>query len=814
MFGSRAVVLGLGIGTIRRGWGAQAVKRQHTLVVAGLVGVVTGFGLTACDQSVGDALDDASLVGAVTGRPVSPADTARARVRNESASRADVTLRFIQDATVVHLAFVRVLPGTVTTVTSPEPVDLVELSGISDGGEALSNVTFVFGVDFDEVSPAEYLVRDGAMGEPVGGPSQGPSARTTLLLVEPAEDVAVSLGSTVEVRWEDASGDPGAVVSLYLRPVGSTDEEDWIPVSPAIGASLDGTNDRIAIVIEGVSEGVYAVVARISDGAAVATAVAPGFVDVRSDPFNQAPSLTIVAPASQVQVREGDSVTVQWRDTDPDDNATILFTLESTDRVTGPVGTFTVSPPIAEDPDGATADSSTVLIRDILPGLYDLVGTIDDGRLIGTARLDAAVRVLPEPDNDPPQLTLSEPAEDVDVSRGDSILVRWTDADANENARISLLLDPHPSSVALDGDEILLVSSLGEDADGSGDRVTLGIPAGVPSGRYRVAGVITDGLIQVVAQAPGIVYVERPASNSVGGGGGGSDGVDSGGGGGGGPGGGIGGPGGGDDGEDDDPGELISPVTITILDSADDVLIEGSEPFDVLVETGAPVDVERRRYFLSNLPYGGDVRVDVTPVDAPISKRSEVSIQTDAVPNAAWPRRFDLEIETISEGRLGLHVAPRPVWIRQEVAVSNLEWVGNPCGMDGTVSLIEEPFARVNLTWYGGGYEDRDSMTHVHFWLTSNGEVPEDGVGDSTHELIYRRYSSPNEYQVFGMALEPVSDEVLDMLRPRYPVVPNTVGPGVDPGMYYLVTVLDPDGPGRTVSAPHAEQVEFCDPSH
>ncbi len=813
MFVSRAVVLGLGIGTIRRGWGAQAVKRPHILLVAGLAGVIIGFGLTACDQSVGDA----SLVDPVTGRPVNLVDTARARVRNESTSRADVTLRFIRDATVVHLAFVRVLPQTVTTVTSPEPVDLVELSGISDGGEALSNVTFVFGVDFNEVSPAEYLVRDGAMGEPVGGPSQGPSARTTLSLLQPAEDIAVSLGSTVEVRWEDTSGDPGAIVSLYLRPVGSADEADWIPVSPAIGASLDGTNDRIAIVIEGVGEGTYEVVARIADGVAVETAVAPGLIGVRSDPFNQAPSLTIVAPAVQVLVREGDSVTVQWRDTDPDDNATILFTLESTDRVTGPVDTFTVSPPIAEDPDGATADASTILIRDILPGLYDLVGTIDDGQLIGTARLEAAVRVLPEPDNDPPQLTLSEPAEDVDVSTGDSILVRWTDADANDNARISLLLDPHPSPVALDGDEILLVSSLGENADGSGDRVTLGIPAGVPSGPYRLAGVITDGLTQVVAQAPGIVYVDRPASNSVGGGGGGSDGVDSGGGGGGGPGGGSGGPGIDDDGGDDDPAEPISPVTITILDSAEDVLIEGSEPFDVLVETGAPVVVERRRYFLSNLPYGGDVRVDVTPVDAPISKRSEVSIQTDAVPNDAWPRRFDLEIETISEGQLGLHVAPRPVWIRQEVAVSNLEWVGDPCGMDGmdgTVALIEEPFARVNLTWYGGGYEDRDNMTHVQFWLTSDGEVPEDGVGDSTHELIYRQYSSPNEYQVFGMALEPVSEEVLDMLRPRYPVVPNTVGPGVDPGIYYLVTVLDPDGPDRTVSAPHSERLEFCDRSH
>src|SRR3989304_5151081 len=116
--------------------------------------------------------------------------------------------------------------------------------------------------------------------------------------------------------------------------------------------------------------------------------------------------------------------------------------------------------------------------------------------------------------NDPPLLVLLEPASDVDVEIGRSLLVRWTDSDANDDARISLLLDPDLGNVPLDGDEVLLVASLGENEDGPGDQITLGIPAGVIEGHYRLVGAITDGLTQTLTAAPGLVRGRRTLSSA------------------------------------------------------------------------------------------------------------------------------------------------------------------------------------------------------------------------------------------------------------------------------------------------------------
>ena len=79
------------------------------------------------------------------------------------------------------------------------------------------------------------------------------------------------------------------------------------------------------------------------------------------------------------------------------------------------VGTFTIGPPIAEDPDGEVWDTADLAIEGLLPGTYDLVGTIDDGELVGSARVEQVVQILPSPENDPPQIEVIEPAADVRI---------------------------------------------------------------------------------------------------------------------------------------------------------------------------------------------------------------------------------------------------------------------------------------------------------------------------------------------------------------------------------------------------------------
>ena len=168
---------------------------KRVYVSIGALGLIACLSLATCDPSGSTSFNDllsgtsndvsVSDVTADGGDLTTPGsvfpviDAIRARVRNESSARADVTMRFIREDSIVHLAFVRVLPATITTVASPEAAEVVELSGLDDRGRALSGATFVFGVDFDETAPAEYTVfDDGVVVLPTPEPpSESPSGQ-------------------------------------------------------------------------------------------------------------------------------------------------------------------------------------------------------------------------------------------------------------------------------------------------------------------------------------------------------------------------------------------------------------------------------------------------------------------------------------------------------------------------------------------------------------------------------------------------------------------------------------------------------------
>ncbi|MGB2985432.1 MAG: hypothetical protein WBE26_06070, partial [Phycisphaerae bacterium] len=161
-------------------------------------GTSSSEGSQTSEQSVGDVTTDINGGAVEPAQPLPPKAAVAARVRNESANRADVTLRFIHDETVVHLAFVRVLPDTVTTVLSPKPAGLIEASGIDERGEALASDAFAFGVDFDETTPAEYTITDEPPDEPPpDDPEPDNPEPATLTMLEPASDDTRTLGSTL-----------------------------------------------------------------------------------------------------------------------------------------------------------------------------------------------------------------------------------------------------------------------------------------------------------------------------------------------------------------------------------------------------------------------------------------------------------------------------------------------------------------------------------------------------------------------------------------------------------------------------------------
>ena len=164
--------------------------------------------------SVADVTVEIVADEALDDQPAPAGNAITARIRNEGTIRVDVTLRFVREDVVVHLAYLEVMPQTVTTVVSPEPADVVEVSGVDENGVAIPSQTFVFGVDFDEHNAAVYSVapeatpaNDGAEND-AGASSTGadedssetaaetnaaPTTATISLLAPPA-DVTYALG--------------------------------------------------------------------------------------------------------------------------------------------------------------------------------------------------------------------------------------------------------------------------------------------------------------------------------------------------------------------------------------------------------------------------------------------------------------------------------------------------------------------------------------------------------------------------------------------------------------------------------------------
>ncbi len=712
----------------------------------------------------------------------------RARVRNESTFRADVTLRFIRDSITVHLAFIRVLPKTVTTVTSPEPAAMVEVSGTDDGGRALPASALPFEVQTGGIQMVEYVV--GASPTP-SPPTDPPDDRPVpvnppiIELLEPTQNLSVRLGGSFDAQWRDASEVSSTVVRIGLRNALAADDSAFLPLGPAVGAALDGLNDRLSVVVQAVEPGLYDVVAEIDDGTRQTTSVAPGRVEITRDPGNTAPILSILSPTSMVERRAGELLSVQWSDDDADDNATISFALVPTDSGAAGTGSFAIGPALAEDPDGGSADRAVLVLADVLPGLYDLVGTITDGELSGTARAAGAVRIQPAPGNDIPTLTLLAPFVETTVEAEGAFLVRWLDSDENDNARISLLLDPDVSSVALNGNEVLLAASLGEDLDGSGDEITLGVPAGVPSGDYAVVGLITDGVSEIVTRAPGIVFVSERVPS-------------------------------------DRPGDDPNPTQIRRIHLAEPALPVWTRLGDTIPLRLQLVNLPSSaavKLFISGVSDDGEyLRADVTPVGFQVNVDTQLRLPATggAIPNKWWPRQFTLEADVVHENVRYHATAAGPIWIRQEVAIRSARMINYWCWDQGLAVPAATDFFGLEIDWYGGGFGDDPSGASatagfagpVRFWLSGDGLIPASDVEDSAHRVILQTVENPNVVRTdraHYTTLIGIDPE--DLLQP-----PSDLDPALDNNVYRILAVTETDLFGRLVTGPDLDPIEVCFP--
>lgn len=603
--------------------------------------VMTGDGNTG-GSTPGSGADPASPPDSPTpAQPLPPETRVTARVRNESTLRADVTVRFIQDDSVVRLAFVRVLPSTITTVFSPNPANVVELSGIDEQGVALISERFV--LDSEEDVRVEYVIRDNA----VETPPEEPPPPGEIILLEPANDVTLPLGSTLRVRWVDANIEPDAVVRIFLVP---TDGSTPLSAGPAVGAALDGINDELLILLDELPPGIYQVIGELEDGATITSSTAPGTIEVLPDPINEAPTLELIEPAQAIEIDQGGVLTVRWIDSDPDDNA-----------------------------------------------------------------------------------------------------------------RISLWLDPDLTATEFNSNEIPLALSLGEDVDGGGDQITLGIVA--DPGEYRVAGRITDGLSEATAWAPGVVTIVTgpPVKPDI------------------------------------LPVEL-SFITPTVL-----VKARVGDPLNLFLEALHVTEESTVELFL--VFQGGErqgERIKLAPDSLRLNEPTTVALPTNqAIPNAYWPRKFRLEAEarTTSQATV-ITAAPGEIWIRQEVEITSVHMANYRCEDVIETRVDCSRFFGVEVQWFGGGFEEREPHGEVAFWISEKDSVSKSLERDRTHLILHRMPESPNVLQVtklsvFGLVIEPVG-------------VDNALELTVNAGNYQFITVTTADLFGPITSQAHPDQFEIC----
>ncbi|MCC7290537.1 MAG: hypothetical protein IT449_00585 [Phycisphaerales bacterium] len=684
----------------------------------------------------------------------SPAEGPQVQIRNLSPLAARVTIVFSLSGLQAHVAYLRVLGGTMETVISPVSADRADISGMLADGSSLLPGTFSMGKSDSPTAGPVYVI-DADSGQPGGSegepPPEGADEPPGLILESPAGDVALALGSTLDVRWSDESGAGEAIVIFYLRPVGDPDRSRWIQLSPALSAALDGINDELMVVLQGAPAGQFELVGEISTFEHSVLAVGPGKLFLFHDPGNLAPVINIVTPTSTMQLGEADFLDIEWEDSDADSSAQVFLSLFGV-LDSGETVTFPLAGPIAEDPDGPQSDSMRVSMRGILPGTYDLVASLTDGLLSGVSRREHAVQITSTGHNVAPAISIREPAEDVEVSAGGSFAIAWTDEDADSSAIISLMLDPDLGAESLDGNEILLISSIAEDPDGAtSDEVRLGLPQDVHSGKYVLAASITDGLSQAVAFAPGLVLVL-------------------------------------DRGE----GQGGEPSLDAVWPIADQHLrLGGSFSFGVTLKNVSDEELQGRYQLRADLT-NGEYSVDLLPISVMQVNGGSRAWSVDGsrlhIPNEARVRRFEVVFSLLEgEQLVARDVAEAPFWFRRELRFDSLEVVNVDCSRaHGTDN------ARLYVGWTGGGWDEWATGTSilVRFFLAKDGIWPPPLPDDRTHRLIHAELESFGES---GLLDIPWSD----------------IG-GMDEGSYIVVAVLDDPYVGEIVRAFTDRPFEIC----
>jgi len=224
---------------------------------------------------------------------------------------------------------------------------------------------------------------------------------------------------------------------------------------------------------------------------------------------NVPPTIWFTRPQARSVIQVGAQLLLGWVDEDPDDNASIRLEYDF-DGLPHTGDEVLIVEGIAEDPDGGD-DTYRWDTAGVPPGVYRVAATIDDGvNPPVTKYLDWEVVIRA---NESPTFRFLNPLADVTDPSNGQLTIRWTDFDAEENAKIDIFYDV--DGVADSGDETFILQDRDEDPDGAADEVVWDLAA-VAAGTYFIGATIDDGVNPpVTVYADGRLILNGPSITLV-----------------------------------------------------------------------------------------------------------------------------------------------------------------------------------------------------------------------------------------------------------------------------------------------------------
>ena len=203
------------------------------------------------------------------------------------------------------------------------------------------------------------------------------NAPPTINLSQPSNNATVCQNDSVLIQWTDSDPDNNAYINLAR----DTDNDPqngsghtWLALT--LPEDPDGSGDQYSWDTSGVPEGTYYIWGMIYDAVNPEVYdVAPGNVTIQE--CNSPPTIDLSLPSADMTVSQGDSVLIQWTDSDPDNNAYINLARDTDNDPQNGSGHTWLALTLPEDPDGS-GDQYSWDTSGVPEGTYYIWGMIYD----------------------------------------------------------------------------------------------------------------------------------------------------------------------------------------------------------------------------------------------------------------------------------------------------------------------------------------------------------------------------------------------------------------------------------------------------